>query len=164
MPQELVVGTIRVNGENRVVYQGPKGGYYHMAEGSKHYVHTPSFTAYERVYTLLHWKRTALRLKEEDRAAARERERAEEAERERAAVLLACTQDLMLAGFATLSILCSMMSVIGLVTSWELGSIEAILISILAGFSVDYVVHLAHAYIMMMQRLRVHSASLESFT
>ena len=63
-------------------------------------------------------------------------------------VLMACTQDPMLAGFATLSILCSMMSVIGLVTmaGWELGSIEAILISILAGFSVDYVVHLAHAY------------------
>ena len=41
-----------------------------------------------------------------------------------------------------------MPSVIGLVTmaGWELGSIEAILISILAGFSVDYVVHLAHAY------------------
>lgn len=28
----------------------------------------------------------------------------------------------------------------------ELGSVDAILISILAGFSVDYVVHLAHAY------------------
>ena len=41
-----------------------------------------------------------------------------------------------------------MMSVIGLVTmaGWYLGSVEAILISILAGFSVDYVVHLAHAY------------------
>ena len=63
-------------------------------------------------------------------------------------VLFFCTRDLMLAGFATLSILCTMMSVIGLVTmtGWKLGSIEAILISILAGFSVDYVVHLAHAY------------------
>ena len=68
----LVVGTIRVNGENRVVYQGPKGGYYHMAEGSKHYVHT-SFIC---MYTLLHWKRTALRLKEEDRAAQEEVKRA----------------------------------------------------------------------------------------
>jgi predicted RND superfamily exporter protein len=29
---------------------------------------------------------------------------------------------------------------------WTLGTVEAILISILAGFSVDYVVHLAHAY------------------
>jgi len=29
---------------------------------------------------------------------------------------------------------------------WFLGSIESILIGIIAGFSVDYVVHLAHAY------------------
>merc|ERR1711918_236980 len=29
---------------------------------------------------------------------------------------------------------------------WTLGSIESILIGIIAGFSVDYVVHLAHAY------------------
>ena len=29
---------------------------------------------------------------------------------------------------------------------WDLGTVEAILISILAGFSVDYVVHLAHAF------------------
>ncbi len=29
---------------------------------------------------------------------------------------------------------------------WSLGSIEAILITILAGFSVDYVTHLGHAY------------------
>merc|ERR1712113_440809 len=29
---------------------------------------------------------------------------------------------------------------------WDLGSIESILIAIIAGFSVDYVVHLAHAY------------------
>merc|ERR1712194_272845 len=40
-------------------------------------------------------------------------------------------------------------SVIGFVTmiGWTLGTNEAILISILAGFSVDYVVHLAHAYV-----------------
>jgi predicted RND superfamily exporter protein len=30
---------------------------------------------------------------------------------------------------------------------WTLGTNEAILMSILAGFSVDYVVHLAHAYV-----------------
>ena len=29
---------------------------------------------------------------------------------------------------------------------WNLGSIESVLISSIAGFSVDYVVHLAHAY------------------
>jgi len=39
-------------------------------------------------------------------------------------------------------------AVIGLTTmvGWNLGTVEAILISILAGFSVDYVVHLAHAF------------------
>merc|ERR1711959_348442 len=30
---------------------------------------------------------------------------------------------------------------------WELGTIESICLTILAGFSVDYVVHLAHAYV-----------------
>ena len=30
---------------------------------------------------------------------------------------------------------------------WQLGSIESVLISIVAGFSVDYVVHLSHAYV-----------------
>ena len=37
---------------------------------------------------------------------------------------------------------------IGLVTMicWELGTVEAILISILAGFSVDYTVHFTHVY------------------
>jgi len=63
-------------------------------------------------------------------------------------VLFACTWSPLLAIFATLSILCTMLSVIGLTTmaGWNLGSTEAILISILAGFSVDYVVHLAHAF------------------
>jgi len=63
-------------------------------------------------------------------------------------VLLACTWSPVQAVFATLSILCTMISVIGFTTmvGWDLGSIEAILISILAGFSVDYVVHLAHAF------------------
>jgi len=63
-------------------------------------------------------------------------------------VLLLCTWDPILAVFATLSIFCTLLSVIGLTTmiGWSLGSVEAILISILAGFSVDYVVHLAHAY------------------
>jgi len=63
-------------------------------------------------------------------------------------VLLGCTWSPLLAFCATLSILCTMMSVIGLTTmvGWNLGTVEAILISILAGFSVDYVVHLAHAY------------------
>lgn len=49
---------------------------------------------------------------------------------------------------ASLNICCVLVSVIGFTTmlGWELGTIQSILISILAGFSVDYVVHLAHAY------------------
>lgn len=64
-------------------------------------------------------------------------------------VLLISTRRLHIAFFATLSILCVLVSVIGSVTmmGWTLGTNEAILISILAGFSVDYVVHLAHAYV-----------------
>merc|ERR1719199_523947 len=64
------------------------------------------------------------------------------------AVLLAATWSPLVSLFATLSILCTMLSVIGFTTmiGWKLGAIEAILISILAGFSVDYVVHLGHAY------------------
>ena len=64
------------------------------------------------------------------------------------AVLILCTQDFMLSVLATISILATLVSVIGFCTmvGWELGSIEAILITILAGFAVDYVVHLAHAY------------------
>ena len=30
---------------------------------------------------------------------------------------------------------------------WELGTVESICFTIVAGFSVDYVVHLAHAYV-----------------
>jgi len=64
-------------------------------------------------------------------------------------VLLISTRKLHIAFFATLCILCVLISVIGYVTmlGWTLGTIEAILFSILAGFSVDYVIHLAHAYV-----------------
>ena len=64
------------------------------------------------------------------------------------AVLLLCTWSLTITVLSTLSILSTMMSVIGLTTmmGWTLGTTEAIQISVLAGFSVDYVVHLAHAY------------------
>ena len=50
--------------------------------------------------------------------------------------------------FASLTIMSVLVSVVGVMVmlGWELGSIEAILIGIIAGFSVDYVVHLAHAY------------------
>jgi hypothetical protein len=65
------------------------------------------------------------------------------------AVLLIATRVFHIAFFATLSIICVLVSVTGsmVMIGWDLGSIEAILISIVAGFSVDYVVHLAHAYV-----------------
>merc|ERR1719330_337424 len=64
------------------------------------------------------------------------------------AVIFISTRKFHISLFATLSILCVLLGVIGSVTmlGWTLGTIEAILISILAGFSVDYVIHLAHAY------------------
>ena len=65
------------------------------------------------------------------------------------AVLLISTRVLHIAFLATMSIVCVLVSVTGsmVLIGWELGSIEAILISIVAGFSVDYVVHLSHAYV-----------------
>ncbi|KAL7471675.1 hypothetical protein ACHAXS_011976 [Conticribra weissflogii] len=64
------------------------------------------------------------------------------------AVLLISTRVLHLALFASISITCVLISVVGtmVMLGWQLGSIESILIGIIAGFSVDYVVHLAHAY------------------
>mmetsp|Transcript_7578 Transcript_7578/g.11037 ORF Transcript_7578/g.11037 Transcript_7578/m.11037 type:complete len:1056 (+) Transcript_7578:163-3330(+) len=63
-------------------------------------------------------------------------------------VIFIATRKLHLAFFATVSIFSVLISVIGAVTiaGWTLGVIEAILFGILAGFSVDYVIHLAHAY------------------
>merc|ERR1712176_1128358 len=64
------------------------------------------------------------------------------------AVLLLATRVLHIASFATLSILCVLVSVAGTtrLIGWDLGSIESTVIGITAGFAVDYVVHLAHAY------------------
>lgn len=63
-------------------------------------------------------------------------------------VLLLATRVLHIATFATLSILCILVSVAGTtrLIGWDLGSIESTVIGITAGFAVDYVVHLAHAY------------------
>jgi len=63
-------------------------------------------------------------------------------------VLLISTRVLHIAFFASLSIMSVLVSVVGtmVMLGWNLGSIESILIGIIAGFSVDYVVHLAHAY------------------
>ena len=64
-------------------------------------------------------------------------------------VLLLSTGMFHIAFFATLSIASVLFSVLGSVTmmGWTIGTNEAILVSILAGFSVDYSLHLAHAYI-----------------
>jgi predicted RND superfamily exporter protein len=63
-------------------------------------------------------------------------------------VLLISTRVFHIALFASLSITSVLVSVVGtmVMLGWKLGSIESILIGITAGFSVDYVVHLAHAY------------------
>jgi len=63
-------------------------------------------------------------------------------------VLLLSTRVFHIAFFASLSICSVLVSVVGtmVMLGWSLGSIESILIGIIAGFSVDYVVHLAHAY------------------
>merc|ERR1712087_1042693 len=63
-------------------------------------------------------------------------------------VLLVSTRVFHLAFFASLSIMSVLVSVVGtmVMLGWFLGSIESTLIGIIAGFSVDYVVHLAHAY------------------
>ena len=49
---------------------------------------------------------------------------------------------------ATCSIIGTLISVVGTVTymGWTLGSFEAIVFSVISGFSVDYVVHIAHAF------------------
>lgn len=61
-------------------------------------------------------------------------------------VLLLTTRVLHIAFFASLSIVSVLISVTGVmvILGWQLGSIESILIGIIAGFSVDYVVHLAY--------------------
>jgi len=63
-------------------------------------------------------------------------------------VLLIATRLFHIALLATLNIASVLVSVIAVMVmiDWELGSIEGILISVVAGFSVDYVVHLAHSY------------------
>jgi len=63
-------------------------------------------------------------------------------------VLFISTRLFHIALLATLSIASVLLSVTGIMVmmGWELGSVEGILISVVAGFSVDYVVHLAHAY------------------
>ena len=69
-------------------------------------------------------------------------------------VLLLSTRRVVVSILATLSIFCVLISVIGSTTmlGWTLGTTESILICVLAGFSVDYVVHLAHAFVVSKSR------------
>merc|ERR1712078_925162 len=64
-------------------------------------------------------------------------------------VVLFATQQILVAFASVLTILGVLASVLGSMVAlgWELGTIESICLTILAGFSVDYVVHLAHAYV-----------------
>merc|ERR1712038_1671935 len=65
------------------------------------------------------------------------------------AVVLLFTKSLHVSIFATLSIMSILVSVTGVMNmaGWTIGTLEAVLVTILVGFSVDYVVHLAHAYV-----------------
>eukprot|EP00747_Dinoflagellata_sp_TGD_P029568 gnl/TRDRNA2_/TRDRNA2_133990_c0_seq1.p1 gnl/TRDRNA2_/TRDRNA2_133990_c0~~gnl/TRDRNA2_/TRDRNA2_133990_c0_seq1.p1 ORF type:complete len:572 (+),score=101.91 gnl/TRDRNA2_/TRDRNA2_133990_c0_seq1:33-1748(+) len=63
-------------------------------------------------------------------------------------VILAATRQIIIAVAAFLTIGSILLSVIAMMklAGYELGTITSICITILAGFAVDYVVHLAHAY------------------
>lgn len=63
-------------------------------------------------------------------------------------VILAATRDIYISCLASFTIACILVTVTGCMfgLGWELGSIESICVTLLAGFSVDYVVHFAHAY------------------
>jgi hypothetical protein len=63
-------------------------------------------------------------------------------------VILIATRSPVMAISATITIACILVCVLGTMDmlDWELGTVESICLTIVAGFSVDYVVHLAHAY------------------
>merc|ERR1712159_231451 len=64
-------------------------------------------------------------------------------------VVLIATQQILVALASLFTIAGVLASVLGAMVGlgWELGTIESICLTILAGFSVDYVVHLAHAFV-----------------
>merc|ERR1711988_1064427 len=64
-------------------------------------------------------------------------------------VVLLVTRQMVVAFASMLTIVGVLSSVLGSMVAlgWELGTVESICLTILAGFSVDYVVHLAHAYV-----------------
>merc|ERR1711907_894525 len=71
-------------------------------------------------------------------------------------VVLLATRQILVAFASVFTIVGILTSVLGSMVAlgWELGTIESICLTILAGFSVDYVVHLAHAYVHAEKRER----------
>lgn len=63
-------------------------------------------------------------------------------------VILVATRQILIASAAFVSIACILVTVIAMmqIAGYEMSTITSICITILAGFAVDYVVHLAHAY------------------
>merc|ERR1711976_610588 len=63
-------------------------------------------------------------------------------------VILLATQQIIIALAAFVTISCILVTVLACMqmAQYELGTITSICITILAGFAVDYVVHLAHAF------------------
>jgi len=63
-------------------------------------------------------------------------------------VILMATQQIIIALSSFVTIACILVSVLAMmrIANYELGTITSICITILAGFAVDYVVHLAHAF------------------
>eukprot|EP01155_Anaeramoeba_flamelloides_P029785 Anaeramoba_flamelloidesa85617_134.p1 GENE.a85617_134~~a85617_134.p1 ORF type:complete len:622 (+),score=131.98 a85617_134:174-2039(+) len=63
-------------------------------------------------------------------------------------VITVATRNLIIGALSFITISSIVVSTIGLmkVMGWELGVIESVAITVLAGLTVDYVVHLAHAY------------------
>jgi len=64
------------------------------------------------------------------------------------AVLIAVSRNLILTALATFTIAAVLVSVLTTMVAigWDLGTVESVCITILAGFAVDYVVHLSYAY------------------
>jgi len=63
-------------------------------------------------------------------------------------VLVLATMNVVIALLCVGTIVCSLICVVATVVlaGWQLGSAESLSMMILTGFAVDYVVHLAHAY------------------
>lgn len=81
-------------------------------------------------------------------------------------VLWLATGNIIVALLATVNMVCVTVCILGFmyVLGWELGTIESVSATVLVGLSVDYVVHLAQAYVeadAVSREARVRSALLE---